>query len=78
MQGINKKVIEITETESELIERVIVFLRPGCDVRLQRNQDKARAYVSGLCCKRRKSIKWVVAAAACVTAATVAALIFLI
>ena len=78
MQGVNKKIIEITEPESELIERVIVFLKPGYDVRLQRNQEQARAYVSGLCCKRRRSLKWLLIAGAIVIGAVFLLLQYLI
>ncbi len=54
MKGVNKCVVEIVEPEDENIERVLVFLKPGCEAqRLGCGREAAEKYASGLVTWRR-------------------------
>lgn len=54
MKGVNKKVIEINEPESEYIEKVLVFLRQkDGHVNVARARQEAEGYVNTLVCWRR-------------------------
>lgn len=51
MKGVNKKVIEINEPESEYIEKVLVFLRQkDGHVNVARARQEAEGYVNTLVC----------------------------
>ncbi len=54
MKGVNKRVVEIAEPDSEYIERVLVFLRPQSGaVRVARQRAEAEEYASGLVAWKR-------------------------
>ena len=54
MKGVNKKVIEINEPESEYIDKVLVFLRQkDGHVNVARARQEAEGYVNTLVCWRR-------------------------
>ncbi|MBP8855087.1 MAG: hypothetical protein KBG54_01120 [Oscillospiraceae bacterium] len=54
MKGINRRVIEIVDTENEAIERVLVFFKPGAaNMKLSTQKAQAEKYVAGLVCWRR-------------------------
>ena len=54
MKGVNKRVVEIAEPDSEYIERVLVFLRPQSgSVRVARQRAEAERYASGLVAWKR-------------------------
>ncbi|MEG0178078.1 MAG: hypothetical protein RR654_00860 [Oscillospiraceae bacterium] len=49
MKGTNKNIIEITDTDNEFIERVIVFMKPNCGkITIANRLLEANKYVSGL------------------------------
>ena len=65
VKGLNRKVIEIVEPNSEFVERVIVILKPGvAQARLREEQENLDNYVSAVCCKKKKISGWWIAAAA--------------
>lgn len=54
MKGVNRRVVEIAEPDSEYIERVLVFLRPQSGaVRVARQRAEAERYASGLVAWKR-------------------------
>lgn len=67
MKGVNKRVIEINEPDSEYIEKVLVFLRrKDGRVNVARARREAEGYVSTLVCWRRLPLrlpppKWIAA-----------------
>lgn len=57
MKGVNKRVIEIVQTDNDAIERVLVFLKPNSgNVKISHQKLEAEKYVSGLVSFRR--IPW--------------------
>lgn len=48
MKGLNKRIIEITDPESETIDRVIVVLKPGLGRLTTEKRAEITAYVAGL------------------------------
>ena len=58
MKGVNKRVIEINEPDSEYIEKVLVFLRQKDGrVNVARARQEAEGYVSTLVCWRRLPLR---------------------
>ena len=54
MKGVNRRVVEIAEPDSEYIERVLVFLRPQSGaVRVARQRAEAERYASGIVAWKR-------------------------
>lgn len=59
MTGTGRRVIEIIETESDCIDRVLVFIKPNLsDVQLSKASDEAGGYAKRLIVKRRRSGMW--------------------
>lgn len=57
MKGLNRKIIEIVEPNSELVERVIVILKPGvAHASLREEQEQLESYLSAVCCKKKARI----------------------
>ncbi len=78
MKGLNRKVIEIVETNSELIERVIVILKPGVPAaRLRDEHAQIEQCISGISCKKRLRWGWITAGAAAVILLAVLLIVFL-
>ena len=48
MKGLNKRIIEITDPDSEMIDRVIVVLKPGLGKLTAEKRTAINAYVAGL------------------------------
>ena len=66
MKGVNKNVIEITDTGSDCFERAILFVRPGkAEDDGEDLRTRARQYIAGLKMRRRMlrnlRIGWAVA-----------------
>ncbi len=77
MRGLNRRVIEIVEPNSELIERVIVILKPGAPAAAFREEEnKLERCLAGVCCKRRPRL-WLAVGAAAVAAAAALLLLLL-
>lgn len=54
VKGVNRRVVEIAEPDSEYIERVLVFLRPQSGaVRVARQRAEAERYASGIVAWKR-------------------------
>jgi hypothetical protein len=60
LKGINKNVIEISDTGNDCFERAILFLRPGREHGEEQLGAKAREFLAGLKLRRRivKSDGW--------------------
>ena len=49
MKGVNKRVIEISQPDEELIEKILVFIKPGVgDVSIKAKRDCAESIVAGM------------------------------
>lgn len=53
LKGINKNVIEISDTGNDCFERAILFLRPGREHGEEQLRDRAKEFLSGLTMRRR-------------------------
>lgn len=59
MTGTGRRVIEIIETESDCIDRVLVLLKPNLsDVQLSKAPAEAGGYAKRLIVKRRRTGMW--------------------
>ncbi|MEG0305665.1 MAG: hypothetical protein RR576_08285 [Oscillospiraceae bacterium] len=74
MKGVNRKVIEIVDTENEAIERVLVFFKPGSEnMKLSTQKNEAEKYVAGLVCWRK--LPWLGKARALMAIGVIAAVL---
>jgi hypothetical protein len=53
LKGINKNVIEISDTGNDSFERAILFLRPGREHSEEQLGARAREYLAGIRLRRR-------------------------
>lgn len=54
MRGINKRIIEITDTENEAIEKIFIVIKPGAKhVHLAQQKAEAEKYSSAIVSYRR-------------------------
>lgn len=54
MRGINKRIIEITDTDNEAIEKILIVIKPGAKhVHLAQQKEQAEKYSASLVSYRR-------------------------
>ncbi|MEG2234499.1 MAG: hypothetical protein RRZ42_07680 [Oscillospiraceae bacterium] len=79
MKGLNRKVIEIVETNSDFIDRVIVILKPGVSgVGVRNNNEQIEGYLSNLICRKKHTAIYVAGGIAAALALLALILIVLI
>jgi hypothetical protein len=58
LKGINKNVIEISDTGNDCFERAILFLRPGREHGEEQLRTRAKEFLAGLKLRRRMLGNW--------------------
>jgi hypothetical protein len=56
LKGINKNIIEISDTGNDCFERAILFLRPGREHGEEQLRSQAKTFLAGL--KLRRQMLW--------------------
>lgn len=83
MRGINKRIIEITDTENEAIEKIFIIIKPGAKhVHLAQQKAEAEKYSSAIVSYRRfpfiKNLRTGVISLVVGLSAVVAAVLFIL